>query len=57
MQPTTCHGCVDAVSKERAGIIKDVEKGIVNIHIIADHVWNKIKDLFGDVTDWFKHHF
>jgi len=48
---------VDAVNKERALIIKDIKNGIVDIHIIADHVWNKIKGWFGKVKDWLKHLF
>ena len=57
MQPTNCHGCVDAMTKERTIILKDVENGIEDIHIIGDHVWNKIKGWFGKVKDWLKHLF
>jgi hypothetical protein len=57
MQPTDCQGCVDAVTKEGAVILKDVENGIEDIPTIADHVWNKIKGWFDKVKDWFKHLF
>ena len=57
MKPTNCQGCVDAVTKEGAVILKDVENGIDDIPTIADHVWNEIKGWFDKVKDWFKHHF
>jgi len=55
--PTDCRGCVDAVQKESALILKDVENGIDDIPTIANDVWNEVKGWFDKVKDWFKHHF
>jgi hypothetical protein len=53
MQPTECQGCIDAVTKESATIIKDVEDGIDDISQIASHVANEIESWFDKVKDWF----
>ena len=57
MQPANCRGCVDAVKKEGAIILGDVEKGIEDIPTIAGHVWNSVKGWFDNVKHWFKNIF